>query len=312
VVAALFPDIDSLAGLFFPTEFIIRYHRSLTNSLLFVVPMAWILARVFAGISRLPRFRTFFFIALVEILVHDFLDLINSYGTLLFYPFSWDRLSLDWVFIVDPYFTAIFVLGALLTPIWRGKARLVARGTLVLALAYVGLCAMNHERALSLARDLAEREGLSPMVTAALPQPLSPFFWGLYLKTPQGTYEALVDLSGRTALKTSPEAGFLEKLRARYLPPSGLRYHFWPEAPKTPCRRKAEALDGVRTYLWFARFPIIREEPTPEGGCRIRFFDLRFSALGGSRPFTYTVTLDPAGRPLSWGYETRFGFSRRR
>ena len=40
VIASLFPDVDSLLGPFVGTEFTLKYHRGLTNSIFLVVPFS--------------------------------------------------------------------------------------------------------------------------------------------------------------------------------------------------------------------------------------------------------------------------------
>ena len=100
VAAAVSPDIDLVLG-FLGTEFSLKYHRGLTNSVFLIIPFSFLLAWVFVKISKMRRFWTFFFIGVVEMLVHTFFDVMGSYGTMILSPFSNGRFSLDWVFIVD-------------------------------------------------------------------------------------------------------------------------------------------------------------------------------------------------------------------
>jgi membrane-bound metal-dependent hydrolase YbcI (DUF457 family) len=71
VLASLFPDVDSLLGPFVRTEFTIKYHRGLTNSLFLAVPFALFLAWLFNKISGQKKYGTFFLICFVEILLHN-------------------------------------------------------------------------------------------------------------------------------------------------------------------------------------------------------------------------------------------------
>ena len=47
---------------------------------------------------------------------HLLLDLATSYGTQILSPFSRRRFTLDWIFIIDPYFTALLLAGAISRP----------------------------------------------------------------------------------------------------------------------------------------------------------------------------------------------------
>jgi inner membrane protein len=60
VAASLFPDADGLFTSFYGTEFTLKYHRGLTNSILLVVPVSLLFAWLFVKISGKKRFQTFF------------------------------------------------------------------------------------------------------------------------------------------------------------------------------------------------------------------------------------------------------------
>ena len=68
-------------------------------------------------------------------------------------------------------------------------------------------------------------------------------------------------------------------------------------------------LADVKTFLWFARFPIVRYESADNGQHRITFFDLRFGGIQKRKPFLYEVVFDPEGRIIyqgfRWDYPSR-------
>ena len=104
-----------------------------------------------------PRwFKPLFILGMVVLLSHLLLDLATSYGTQLLSPFSGRRLSLDWIFIIDPYFTALLLAGAiaaLACPRWGPRA---GAGFLAAAGVYLLVCAAYHHQALNLARRVFE------------------------------------------------------------------------------------------------------------------------------------------------------------
>ena len=304
VTASLFPDVDNLLRSFYGTEFILRHHRGLTNSVLLVVPFSLLFAWLFVKISGKRRFQTFFLIWLVESLVHTFLDLITSFGTMILSPLSSYRFTLDWVFIIDLFLTGIFLIFSILIMIWRTRSKTLARVAVALGALYILLCAGNHIWALSLTKSYAREHKLEPEKIASLPQPLSPFHWANYIVTEDTIYRALVNLIGVHERAASPEANLFSQLWSRYQPIQGLIYKPWVRFDDSPWVTKALPLEGVKTFFWFARFPVVRYEASSNGGHRVTFFDLRFAAVEGRKPFLYVVIFDPDGEIVFQGYHS--------
>ncbi len=57
---------------------------------------------------------------------------------------------------------------------------------------------------------------------------------------------------------------------------------------------KVEKLEIVKTYLWFARFPVVSIKEEGEGFL-VEYFDLRFNSLPPRRPFLLKLILDKSG-----------------
>jgi membrane-bound metal-dependent hydrolase YbcI (DUF457 family) len=115
VLGAIFPDSDVLRDLFSSDKLlIVTWHRSLTHSLV-LLPL-W--ALLFAGSTRAfarwrkweaPTFAALCAIYAVGILSHILLDLVTSFGTMIWSPLEWSRPAWDLIFIVDFTLTAIFL-----------------------------------------------------------------------------------------------------------------------------------------------------------------------------------------------------------
>ncbi len=123
-IFAVLPDVDYFF-IYWDRLAFIRYHRGFTHSLVAVPLLALagaLLGRVLGG----PRwFRPLLILGIVVLASHLLLDLATSYGTQLLSPFSRRRFSLDWIFIIDPYFTALLLAGtiaALAFPLWGPRA----------------------------------------------------------------------------------------------------------------------------------------------------------------------------------------------
>jgi len=302
VLASVFPDVDGLLEPFFGTEFTLMYHRGITNSLFLVVPFSLFFAWLFKKISGKNRYWTFFLIWLVEILVHTFLDLLTSYGTMILSPLSWERFTLDWVFIIDLFLTGVFLLSLLAMQIWRNKSKMLARLSAALATSYILLCAGNHFWALSLAKSYASEHELKAKNIASLPQPLSPFHWANYIVTTDTIHRGLVNLVGKYERAANSQSSLLSKVWAQYQPTKELSYKSWHMLDKSSWVKQALVLEGVKTFFWFARFPVVRYEASRNGRRRVTFFDLRFGGIQGRSPFSYEVTFNPKGEIVFQGF----------
>jgi len=301
VSAAVLPDIDLVLG-FLGTEFSLKYHRNLTNSVFLVIPLCLVFAWVFVKVSKMRRFWTFFFIGVVEILAHTFMDLMTSYGTMILSPLSDERFALDLVFIVDFFLVSTFLFPLIALHIWKQRSRVLARISVLLAGLYIALCAYNHSWALSLANDCAREKGVMAADVASLPQPLSPFRWANYIQTEKKIYQGFVNLIGVKGKDPAQGKNFLSRFLARYQPISRLRYTESERFDGSPWVEKALSLDGVKTFYWFARFPVARHRVRENGTHRVEFFDLRFGTVNDIRPFLYVVDFDRKGDVTYQGF----------
>src|SRR4030042_639618 len=122
VIFALLPDLDYFL-VFQDRLAFIRHHRGFTHSLV-AVPLFALLGAVVGRLLGGPRwFRPLFYLGLAVLASHLILDLATSYGTQIFNPLSRRKLSLDWIFIIDPYLTGILLFGAVAALLSAGWGR---------------------------------------------------------------------------------------------------------------------------------------------------------------------------------------------
>jgi membrane-bound metal-dependent hydrolase YbcI (DUF457 family) len=120
MLGAIFPDSDVVRDIFSHDKLlVITWHRSITHSLVLLPLWALLLAavtRVFAKWRKLdaPSFAALSAIYAVGILSHILLDLVTSFGTMIWSPLDWSRPAWDLIFIVDFTLTAIFLVPQLL------------------------------------------------------------------------------------------------------------------------------------------------------------------------------------------------------
>ena len=303
-----FPDLDFILGLF-NRQFYLEFHRGFTHSILLIPLYALFFSWVFIKISRRPHFWIFYKICLLVLTSHVILDLLTSYGTMIFSPFFEHRYSWDLVFIVDLIFSGILFFPFLFSFFWKSRARWISRGAIIGLIIYILFCWVQHDKAANLAEAFAQDRSEEVLSVASLPQPLSPFRWANYAETKDRVYQGFVDLRRKEipkpfvpkteSLKDSSFFWRWRQMDSLYQPPEKIEYRFWQEINGSPWVKKALNIEGVKFYCWVARFPIVRLVNFRDGRHRVEFIDARFFSPGIRIPFSYYVEFDDSGKVQS-------------
>ena len=137
MLGAIFPDSDVFRDIFSHDSLLmITWHRSITHSLVLLPVWALSLAALTRWIVRwrkwsAPSFFALFGIYALGILSHIFLDLVTTFGTMIWSPFSRSRPAWDLLFIVDFTFAGILLLPQFLAWINLDPARSKRRALLI-------------------------------------------------------------------------------------------------------------------------------------------------------------------------------------
>jgi inner membrane protein len=307
----LFPDLDFVLGLF-NRHFYLEYHRDFTHSLLLIPLYGLFFSWVFVKISRRPHFWSFYKLCVPVLVSHILLDLLTSYGTMIFSPFFEHRYSWDLIFIVDFIFSGILFIPFLGSLLLKKKAQWISRGAIVGLAVYVLFCWVQHEKAIDLAKNFTVNLDEGILRVASLPQPLSPFRWANYAETKDKVYQGFVDLRRKQITKlVSPETrpfhdtsvlGRWRRMSRLYQPPEKMEYDSWQKFDDSPWVKKALDTEGVKFFYWFARFPVVQSVNFREGRHRVEFMDLRFFFPDIQMPFVYYVEFDDSGKVQSEGF----------
>ena len=119
-LGAIFPDSDVLRDFISRNPLlIITWHRSITHSLLCLPIWSVLLAALTVVICRWRKWESPSYFALcglwaAGILSHILLDLVTTFGTMIWSPYQWSRPAWDILFILDFSFTAILLIPQLL------------------------------------------------------------------------------------------------------------------------------------------------------------------------------------------------------
>src|SRR5579859_6999057 len=133
MLGAIFPDSDVLRDLLSKNDLlIITWHRSITHSLICLPVFAVLLAALSFWIARLckwdsPSLPQLIGIYAAGILSHILLDLITTFGTMIWSPLEWSRPAWDMIFIVDFTLSGILLVPQLLAWVYSQPEKMRTR-----------------------------------------------------------------------------------------------------------------------------------------------------------------------------------------
>jgi membrane-bound metal-dependent hydrolase YbcI (DUF457 family) len=116
MLGAIFPDSDVFREFFSHNDLLIlTWHRSITHSLVCLPIFAVIMAALTHWFVRwrkwdAPAFGVLVAIYAVGIFSHILLDLVTSFGTMIWSPVKWSRPAWDLIFIIDFTLTGILLV----------------------------------------------------------------------------------------------------------------------------------------------------------------------------------------------------------
>lgn len=159
--ASVLPDADALIASASDPLLTLEYHRHFTHSLVFV-PLGALLAAslLWLVLRRRVSFPRLYAYAFIGYLLSPLLDTCTSYGTHLLWPFAERPIAWNIIAIIDPIFT-LLILGPLAFALVRRRPTLARLGIAMAGLVLM-LGVLQHERALTLARELAASRGHAP------------------------------------------------------------------------------------------------------------------------------------------------------
>lgn len=174
-IASNLPDLDILWTIWDPwNRFMLR--RTHTHALLMLPVLAALLAWALGRRYREQMWKALFGLSLLGIGLHVLFDLVNSFGVVLFWPFSRMRLELASVFIID-----VVIWGLTALPIAAGRflksdrsRERAYRMSLCALGVYLVLCLAAHARAQAQVREELARRSLPVRTLVLFPEPLGP------------------------------------------------------------------------------------------------------------------------------------------
>ena len=295
IIAGSIADIDLLSAYFGPSAFL-TFYRSYCHSLLAALLLSLLITFPFLLRRRGPTVRQasplpVFFAALAAAVLHLLMDVSQSAGVEILWPFSTRRSALDWVAHTDLWILAILLAGILLPALStlvteeigakaKGpRGRVGASVALAAVILYVVLRSVLHGNALA-AMESRTYRGELPRKTAVFAESGSPFRWYGIVETERALHDIEVDVG--------PGASF---------DPDAAITSYKPEP--SPALDAARDSAVARRFLQVARFPKATIEKTTNGfHVVLRAFPYMRDASSGWRVEALVET-DPSGKVLS-------------
>ena len=312
VIAANLPDVDAITYLVGRDVDSLAFRRGWTHGPIAMLVLPLILTGVMIAWDRAVRHRPgrrhvpvnpgwLFVIALVGVLSHPLLDLLNSYGVRLLMPFSETWFYGDALFIIDPWLWATLAIGVFLSrrrarrerdagagigtrrrssrevPIGGRWVTRPARVAIILLIVYAGAMALSGRIGRAI---VAQQSPMGAQATHAMvgPVALTPFRRDV-VRAVGDQYE-----TGTLIFEPSPRfvrAAVIEKESA---------------APGVAAAMRTR--DGAAFLSW-ARFPRFITEEVGDS-IRVRMSDLRYTDRAG-RGWASVVVTVPSDNPLPAG-----------
>jgi len=167
-LAGMAPDLDVLIRSSTDPLLFLEYHRQFTHSFIFIPLGGLICALAFwPFVRKRMRFRHIYVVTTAGYATHGLLDACTTYGTLLLWPFSLERVAWNTIAVIDPLFT-IPLLAFIVAGVSR-RSSAWPRFGLVLALCYLGLGYVQRDRAEAVGEQLASSRGHHDVAVSAKP-----------------------------------------------------------------------------------------------------------------------------------------------
>lgn len=165
-LAGMAPDLDILLRSSQAPLLSIYYHRHFTHSLTFIPIGGLLVGLWFILFFKSCRNDKAWVIAaaIIGYATHGLLDAFTSYGTLLYWPFSLERISWDTMPIINIYYTGILALGVTVALVFK-NSRYALMG-LVVASLYMAYMYYLHACALDALEDKLKQEHPKSISTA--------------------------------------------------------------------------------------------------------------------------------------------------
>lgn len=278
-IAGTIPDLDVLANSFLDTVGELKFHRSVTHSLLFALIASPLLASLLHRWQGKASWWQWCWLFFLGFTTHALLDSFTTWGTQLFWPFSSYGVAFYNIFVIDPFYTLPFLVLLIIAAFYPReslKRRRLLWWGIGLSSGYLALSLVFQQVAEGVFRRNLQAQGITVQQMITKATPFNILFWSATAKTEQGFYNgfySLLDGNEEVAFTFIPDQ---KELLLPYL------QH-----------------EDLQELLYVTKGYYAVEEDT-SGMAALLINDLRFGQFNGwqdgSGQYAFTYTLQPNDR----------------
>jgi len=246
IIAASLPDIDNLSFLF-GKEMYLLHHRGFCHSFFGGLLLSLLLTGIFRLIYKDVKCLRCLYLSYALVCLHLFLDLITSYGTQLFAPFTNYRCAIPCVFIIDFFFTGILISGILLSSILLKRRKAISMACVCFILIYPIFGKIIQSIQLERTKIVLQQDNQSIHI---LPAFFSPLYWKIIVEN-DSHYE-LRHLSVFSAIKLYPSRRYDKAHLDKFI----------QQSPNNSL---------LKSYAWFVDYPAVLKKSK-----NLQIIDLKF------------------------------------
>ncbi len=273
LAASVFPDIDFVIALFDSMAYL-SYHRLFTHTVVLLPIWAMMLALLAGWLDPRRGWRPYLPWMVLGIALHILLDAFNIWPLKPLWPLLDWEMAWPVLFVIDPIYTAIIVIGLALSMWWR--RRVMALVTIVVLALYTAVqFPLNH---------MATRHTAVIGEAQAFAQPLSPLHRRVVVLGEDGPSWAFIrQFSDRPS-------------RWGYAPADQAEWHSalypWSAGELAGSAWNRPEMSGYRN---FATLPYVYGVAAQGGSVCVWFADLRFTMPGVDPAFRWGMCRNPDG-----------------
>lgn len=214
-----FPDIDFIASLWLSPANNVLAHRGFTHSLLCMALLTLIFfwgAITWDKQQAVTRTGWFLFF-LSQLGLHLFVDAFNAYGVGWFIPFDDVRISFNTIFVVDPFFSSVLIVVAVLLLFlsvdFNYRRRVAILGLIISAL-YMSYALTNKYLVSNEVKNLLKKQNISYHRYFTTPTPFNSWLWFVVAEVDSGYqlgYRSVFDQNNSISLSFVPKNEYLLK-----------------------------------------------------------------------------------------------------
>lgn len=289
-LAGMVPDLDVLIRSPSDPLLYLEFHRQFTHSIVFIPLGGLVCAAVFqlvVGRRTGMSFRSTWLFCTLGYGTHGLLDAFTSYGTMLWWPFSSQRVALNFVSVVDPLVTLPVMVLVILS--MMRKQKWFAVGALVWAGLYLGAGMVQRNAAIDMGEALAASRGHSPVRLEAKPSFANILVWKIIYEAEDRYF---VDAARATLAPRLFPGTSVRKLEV------GLDF---PDLDSNSQQRR-----DIRRFSWFSDGFLAQDPRNPH-----RIIDMRYSMVPNEIEGLWSIGISATAGPETHAtFETHRGDSK--